>query len=72
MEVTEINGISITLKQERKVVRRRMSKKTFDFSGYATRVDLKCSDGAIIREDAFKHQNGETVPLVWQHLHNGP
>ena len=49
-----------------------MSKKTFDFSGYATRVDLKCSDGAIIREDAFKHQNGETVPLVWQHLHNGP
>ena len=49
-----------------------MSKKTFDFSGYATRVDLKCRDGAIIREDAFKHQNGETVPLVWQHLHNGP
>ena len=49
-----------------------MSKKKFDFSGYATRVDLKCSDGAIIREDAFKHQNGETVPLVWQHLHNGP
>ena len=49
-----------------------MSKKTFDFGGYATRVDLKCSDGAIIREDAFKHQNGETVPLVWQHLHNGP
>ena len=49
-----------------------MSKKTFDFSGYATRVDLKCSDGAIIREDAFKHQNGETVPLVWQHLHNDP
>ena len=49
-----------------------MSKKTFDFSGYATRVDLKSSDGAIIREDAFKHQNGETVPLVWQHLHNGP
>ena len=49
-----------------------MSKKTFDFSGYATRVDLKCSDGAIIREDAFKHQNGETVPLVWEHLHNGP
>lgn len=49
-----------------------MSKKKFDFSGYATKVDLKCADGRIIRQDAFKHNDGQTVPLVWQHLHNDP
>jgi len=48
-----------------------MSKK-FDFSGYATKVDLKCSDGRTIRQDAFKHSDGKTVPLVWQHIHNDP
>lgn len=47
-------------------------KKKFDFSGYATKVDLKCADGRIIRKDAFKHNNGQTVPLVWQHIHNDP
>lgn len=49
-----------------------MSKKKFDFSGYATKVDLKCADGRVIRQDAFKHNDGQTVPLVWQHLHNDP
>lgn len=44
----------------------------FDFSGYATKNDLKCSDGRTIRKDAFKNNDGETVPLVWQHLHNEP
>lgn len=44
----------------------------YDFSGYATKNDLKCTDGRIIRKDAFKHQDGEVVPLVWQHLHNDP
>lgn len=44
----------------------------FDFSGYATKNDLKCSDGRIIRKDAFKDNDGETVPLVWQHMHNDP
>lgn len=44
----------------------------FDFSGYATKNDLKCSDGRIIRRDAFKHNDGATVPLVWQHSHNDP
>jgi HK97 family phage prohead protease len=44
--------------------------KKFDFSGYATRVDLQCSDGRIIRKDAFKHNDGQIVPLVWQHIHN--
>ena len=48
------------------------NQKKFDFSGYATKVDLKCSDGRVIRKDAFKHQDGVTVPLVWQHLHNDP
>jgi HK97 family phage prohead protease len=47
-----------------------MAKNSFDFSGYATKVDLKCSDGRVIRKDAFKHNDGQTVPLVWQHIHN--
>lgn len=48
------------------------NKKQFDFSGYATKVGLKCSDGRIIMEDAFSANDGETVPLVWQHMHNDP
>ncbi|MDD2298536.1 MAG: HK97 family phage prohead protease [Fermentimonas sp.] len=46
--------------------------KTFDFSGWATRNNLKCSDGRTILKDAFKHHNGKTVPLVWNHQHNDP
>lgn len=46
--------------------------KKYDFSGYATKVDLKCADGRIIRKDAFKHNDGQIVPLVWQHNHNDP
>jgi rRNA maturation endonuclease Nob1 len=49
-----------------------MPKSKFDFSGYATKNDLKCTDGRTILKDAFKHQDGATVPLVWQHLHNDP
>lgn len=44
----------------------------FDFSGYATKNDLKCSDGRTICKDAFKDNDGQKVPLVWQHLHNEP
>ena len=44
----------------------------FDFSGWATRNDLRCSDGRIIRKDAFKDNDGQTVPLVWQHRHDDP
>lgn len=44
----------------------------FDFSGWATRNDVKCSDGRTIRKDAFKHNDGQTVPLVWNHSHNDP
>lgn len=39
----------------------------YDFGGWATRNDLTCSDGRVIKRDAFKGQNGETVPLVWMH-----
>lgn len=42
----------------------------FDFCGWATRNDLKCSDGRVIRKDAFKHNDGQKVPLVWNHQHN--
>lgn len=44
----------------------------FDFEGWATKNDLQCSDGRIIRKDAFKHNDGETVPLVWNHDHDDP
>lgn len=43
---------------------------SFDFCGWATRNDLKCSDGRVIRKDAFKHNDGQKVPLVWNHQHN--
>lgn len=46
--------------------------KKYDFSGYATKNDLKCSDGRTIKKDAFKDNDGKTVPLVWQHFHNTP
>lgn len=49
-----------------------MAKKKYDFSGYATKADVKCSDGRIIRKDAFKHNDGQTVPLVWQHTYDDP
>ena len=42
----------------------------FDFGGWATRNDLRCSDGRTIRKNAFKAQDGETVPLVWNHNHS--
>lgn len=44
----------------------------YDFSGWATRANLKCSDGRTIMKDAFKHNDGATVPLVWNHQHNDP
>lgn len=47
-------------------------REKFDFSGWATRNDLECSDGRIIRKDAFADDDGKTVPLVWMHQHNDP
>ena len=46
--------------------------KNFDFCGWATRNDLKCSDGRVIRRDAFKHNDGKQVPMVWNHQHDDP
>lgn len=46
--------------------------KKFDFSGWATRNNLRCSDGRTIIKDAFKHNDGQIVPLVWNHQHNDP
>ncbi len=43
-----------------------------DFSGWATKNDLRCSDGRRIRKNAFKNNDGQTVPLVWGHRHDGP
>lgn len=43
-----------------------------DFSGYATRWGVKCTDGRTIMKDAFKHNDGAKLPLVWQHGHNDP
>lgn len=44
----------------------------YDFCGWATRNDLTCSDGRVIKKDAFKGQDGLTVPLVWMHNHASP
>lgn len=44
----------------------------YDFHGWATRNDLRCSDGRIIRRDAFKHCDGKIVPLVWNHRYDDP
>jgi hypothetical protein len=51
---------------------RAFQHEACDFSGWATRNDLKCSDGRVIRRDAFKHDDGIKVPLVWNHQHNDP
>jgi len=49
-----------------------MPKTNFDFGGYATKNNVKCSDGRVILPDAFKDNDGTTVPLVWQHMHDSP
>lgn len=47
-----------------------MDGNKYDFSGWATRNDLRCSDGRVIMRDAFKVNDGKVVPLVWNHQHN--
>ena len=49
-----------------------MRPKKYDFAGWATKNNLLCSDGRIIRKNAFKDDDGHEVPLVWQHQHNDP
>ena len=46
--------------------------ESYDFGGWATRNDIRCSDGRTIRKNAFIDNDGQTVPLVWNHLHNSP
>ena len=48
-----------------------MAKK-YDFSGWATKNDMRCTDGRTIRKNAFKDDDGRVVPLVWMHQHNDP
>jgi len=47
-------------------------KVKFDFSGYGTKFNVKCSDGRTIQPNAFQHMNGLTVPLVWRHIRDDP
>ena len=54
------------------MIERKKSKWKPDFSGYATKAGLKCSDGRTIMPGAFKHQDKMQVPLVWQHGHSDP
>ena len=49
----------------------KMAKETFDFSGWATRNDIKCSDGRTIRKDRFKHRDGKKAAQVWNRNHSG-
>lgn len=49
----------------------KMAEK-FDFAGWATKNDIRCADGRTIKKDAFKECDNTTVPLVWQHQHDGP
>ena len=49
-----------------------MARKKYDFCGWATRNDIRCSDGRVIKHDAFKHNDGMIVPLVWNHKHDDP
>ena len=46
--------------------------KDYDFGGWATRNNIQCSDGRTIMKDAFKQNDGQKVPLVWNHQHNDP
>ena len=46
--------------------------ENYDFCGWATRANVLCADGRTIMKDAFKHNDGQKVPLVWNHRHNDP
>lgn len=46
--------------------------KKYDFAGWTTKADMRCSDGRLIAKDAFAHQDGAKVPIVWNHNHATP
>lgn len=48
-----------------------MAKRGYDFAGYATRNDVRCTDGTVIRKGCFSAMDGQTVPMVYQHNHTG-
>lgn len=49
-----------------------MGKRKYDFAGWVTKNDIRCSDGVVIRHGAFRDNDGKKVPLVWQHNHSDP
>lgn len=49
-----------------------MGDKKYDFAGWVTKSDILCSDGVVIKHDAFKDNDQQQVPLVWEHQHNAP
>ena len=49
-----------------------MSKRKYDFAGWVTKNDIKCSDGVVIKQGAFKDNDGAKVPLIWNHGYNSP
>jgi hypothetical protein len=57
---------------ENSLMHSAITAKKADFSGWATKYGLRCSDGRTILNGAFSHQDGERVPLVWQHGHASP
>ena len=56
----------------KEVIKMPKPKSGWDFEGWASKNDLQCEDGLIIRKDAFKHNDGKKVPLVWNHVHDSP
>ena len=49
-----------------------MGKRKYDFAGWVTKNDIRCSDGVTIKHDAFRDNDGQQVPLVWNHDYNSP
>lgn len=49
-----------------------MTTRNYDFAGWVTKNDIKCSDGVTIKHDAFRDNDGQKVPLVWNHDYNSP
>ena len=49
-----------------------MNNRDYDFAGWVTKNDILCADGVVIKHDAFKHNDGQEVPLVWNHDYNNP
>jgi HK97 family phage prohead protease len=64
--------IRLSMMTDMNMMKEEKIKMKYDFSGWATRANLKCSDGRTIMRDAFKQNDGQKVPLVWNHQHDDP